>query len=1142
MTESRGGAEKARHEIAGAPTHSSHLHLVGPGPHSEDLSQAQNLHLLSSEMDMAGRLRVRYIKPVGIAVLYEIIDEFENLYRLTEANSATLNMAHLQLARNVAGDAWWAFESGSKNFRSGENPHPDWSLDGVRTAFLASGEESESEAASPASTWVVGRAIFANGKCQLNPRTRYRFSVLGALHRCGGKVLVEIDEGASGYRTLASRAIARKATGGRLRGGYDPIALEFRTPAKAERIRISVEKGPTEDGADSYLFLADPAITEITDGPSISLESEMDEIPPEAVNNAAFELVEVFLIPPAALVQDGHTRATLRLVSGIGCATRPVQLGAAPGEELATRFDRGLVHFEGMSSLSEVELGLYVDGKLSNRSMVPVADGRFTGSLSVATRHLDGLPHLIELRKRKDGARLARWAEFLPRMATSWEDLQAHARMPLAIENSPAATHHFRAFRRWVSAYESGQLKRLPPLVRLLNTLLEGIKPRRAYKTFGLPVHSHPLVSVVVPAHNKFEVTYVCLCALRFAHNIVAFEVIVVDDGSTDQTRGIADIVSGVKVVRNERALGFVGACNAGAAAATGRYLAFLNNDTEVTAGWLDELVDVFQNFGQVGLAGSKLLYPDGRLQEAGGIVWRSGNPWNVGRGENSNDPCYNYTREVDYVSGAAIMLRRKLFNELGGFSEEFSPAYFEDTDLAMKVRQSGRHVVYVPTSVVYHHEGLTAGTSINQGFKRYQEINRPKFRRKWAHAYAHHGEEGTHPEVEKDRGAAFRVLFVDYQVPLVDRDAGSYAAFQEIRLLQGLGGKVTFLSRNLAWLDRHTLALERIGVECLYAPYVRDFGEYISGHAALYDLVYVCRYQLAREVISLVRSNSSTKIAFNLADLHFLREIREAASGNPKYSAEKAAETRNVELEQAAAADLTLSYSDVEIAVLQSHLGGAVKSAKLPWVVDVPAQPLSTFADTDGALFLGSFGHPPNVSAMQFFVEQVMPKLREKFPEFKLRIAGGQLVDEIRRLESPSVEVVGYVGDLDKVFRMSRIFVAPLLAGAGIKGKVLEAAARGVPSVLSRIAAEGTGFVAGSDCLIADNADSWVTAITRLNTDEALWSKLSAQSQEAARSRFSFAVGLEAMAEALASINITGRRGSNLVYNRARPHKYGLD
>src|SRR5262249_45344136 len=150
--------------------------------------------------------------------------------------------------------------------------------------------------------------------------------------------------------------------------------------------------------------------------------------------------------------------------------------------------------------------------------------------------------------------------------------------------------------------------------------LLEGITSRKPCEPLAFPVHANPSVSVIVPVHNKFAMTHFCLSALLLAHNRTSFEVIVVDDGSSDETVDLSDVVSGIKIVRHEQAVGFVGACNAGAEAARGAFVTFLNNDTEVTAGWLDELVETFQNFEEIGLAGAKLLYPDGRLQEAGGI------------------------------------------------------------------------------------------------------------------------------------------------------------------------------------------------------------------------------------------------------------------------------------------------------------------------------------------------------------------------------------------------------------------------------------------------------------------------------------------------------------------------------------------
>jgi O-antigen biosynthesis protein len=162
------------------------------------------------------------------------------------------------------------------------------------------------------------------------------------------------------------------------------------------------------------------------------------------------------------------------------------------------------------------------------------------------------------------------------------------------------------------------------------------------------PAHEQPDVSIVIPVHNKFEVTYHCLASLLLAHNRATFEVIIVDDGSNDATVDLAEQALGTHILRHDVSQGFVHSCNAGGKLARGRYVVMLNNDTEVTLGWIDELLHVFEHFDDVGMAGAKLLYPNGTLQEAGGIVWSNGEPGNYGRNGNPHEPRYNYTRQVD--------------------------------------------------------------------------------------------------------------------------------------------------------------------------------------------------------------------------------------------------------------------------------------------------------------------------------------------------------------------------------------------------------------------------------------------------------------------------------------------------------------
>jgi cellulose synthase/poly-beta-1,6-N-acetylglucosamine synthase-like glycosyltransferase len=215
--------------------------------------------------------------------------------------------------------------------------------------------------------------------------------------------------------------------------------------------------------------------------------------------------------------------------------------------------------------------------------------------------------------------------------------------------------------------------------------------PREDFAPFALPSSDTPRVSIVIPVYNKIAYTSACLRSIAEHAGTIPFEIIIVDDGSTDATpQRLAD-VAGIRVVRNVENLGFVGSCNAGAAIAHGELLLFLNNDTRVTAGWLDALVHCLDSAPHAGLVGAKLVYPDGRLQEAGGIVFDDGSGWNYGRFDDPDHPRYAFRREADYCSGAAILLRGELFRRLGGFDTRYAPAYYEDTDLAFAVRTAGQ-------------------------------------------------------------------------------------------------------------------------------------------------------------------------------------------------------------------------------------------------------------------------------------------------------------------------------------------------------------------------------------------------------------------------------------------------------------------
>lgn len=655
----------------------------------------------------------------------------------------------------------------------------------------------------------------------------------------------------------------------------------------------------------------------------------------------------------------------------------------------------------------------------------------------------------------------------------------------------------------------------------VLHAVMQTPKGARYLPSLAFPKIDNPDVSIVIPVHNKFEVTYNCLASLILSPNKVSFEVIVVDDGSQDETLNINNLVSGITLLRNESAQGFVRSSNRGGSVARGHYIVMLNNDTEVGARWLDEMLSIFHDQQRVGMVGAKLVYPNGTLQEAGGIVWNTGDPWNYGRGANPYDPRYNYVRDVDYLSGACIMLPKPLWDELGGFDIMFAPAYFEDTDLAFRVRAKGLRTVYTPFCEIIHYEGVSSGTSTSSGMKRYQEINRPKFKKRHVPACYYNGVVGVDVELNKDRNVRYRVLVIDATTPTPDKDAGSYAAIQEMRLLQSFGCKLTFIPENMAYLGRYTEELQRMGVECVYAPFATSPLELLKARGREFDLVYITRYTVAEKYIESIREYApAARIAFNNADLHFLRELRLAIANHDQNIMSQALRTRDAELAVMRQVDLTLSYNEVEHAVILSHNLDSSQVAKCPWVVDVPEN-IPEFGHRSDIAFLGGYGHPPNVEAVETFVHEVMPLLRKRLPGVCFRIYGSNPPKSFDVLKADDVIVEGWVEDVAEVYNTCRVFVAPLKTGAGLKGKVVGALAYGVPSVISPVAAEGIGLRDGLEARIVAKSEAWVDAIAELYEDEAKWRACSEAARKFASFEYSFEQARVLMGEALAQVGI---------------------
>ncbi len=597
---------------------------------------------------------------------------------------------------------------------------------------------------------------------------------------------------------------------------------------------------------------------------------------------------------------------------------------------------------------------------------------------------------------------------------------------------------------------------------------------------------SDPAVSIIIPAHNQWSFTLRCLHSIARCSEGVPYEVVLVDNASTDRTPRFQERVENLVVVRLASNEGFVGACNAGARLAKAPNLLFLNNDVEVTKGWLLPLLDAFDKYPSCGAVGAKLVYPNGRLQEAGGIVWQDGSAWNYGRSDDPSRPGYCYVREIDYCSGAALMVRREVFSEVGGFDEAYSPGYWEDTDLCFAVRKAGKTVLFQPASVVRHYEGATSGRSESHGMKRFQVVNAATFRQKWERELA--SQCPLDPRlrfVARDRNRNPTVLVFDHYVPTPDRDAGSSFMYWLLYSLRDRGYRVIFWPDNLFCTPVYASRLQQIGVEVLYGPL--SIVDYLAAYGKYIDYAIAYRAQIALKYLPHTRDLVKAQ-AYIAVDLEHVREHRRLRTEGSDHSQIEAAlwkrESKIVRL-----SDCVGAHSPVEREILRSELG-ARDVVELP--LPVPRSELgpASFEERANLLFVGST-HPPNVDGIRHFIFRVLPRIQERLPGIELWIAG-DVCRHLRNVEAvKGIRLLGYVESLQELLNGARVFVAPLRYGAGIKGKILNAMNAGIPVVTTPVGAEGIGLEDGTSALIAEGDAEFADRVVEVYSKPVLWDRV---------------------------------------------------
>lgn len=674
----------------------------------------------------------------------------------------------------------------------------------------------------------------------------------------------------------------------------------------------------------------------------------------------------------------------------------------------------------------------------------------------------------------------------------------------------------------------------IPPLKAAMRNLLKARLEAflSSSEKLHFPQSAAPDVSILLVLYNQAELTFGCLGSIleTLGTASLTFEVIIVDNKSTDLTEALLERIDGATILRNAANLHFLKAVNHGSKVVRGRTILLLNNDAQLLPGSVASALRTLDSSPNIGAVGGRIILPDGTLQEAGSIVWQDGACSGYGRGQDPTNPDFMFQRDVDYCSGAFLLTPTAVFKELGGFDERFSPAYYEETDYCLRLWETGRRVVFDPDVAIIHYEfGSSSGAPEALAL---QASNHKIFsaqHRSWL-ARQFPASPANVLAARTARSNARRILVLEDRVPKSELGTGYPRSNRLLHELVDAGAQVTLFPMHRhpeTWLTVRNALDKRI--EVLIRAEGSQMRAYLNARRNHFDAIIVCRPHNMDVLLEAVGSErdliGSAKLVYDAEALFVTRHLQKmAAEGNSPQDVDRhGLVAREVALTRLA--DAVISVAPAEQAILEDY--GVERVYVLGHALDDKPIPTS-FEERDQILFLGAIqaDDAPNADAVRWFASDILPYIRSSLgDEFRLTVVGKNQAPTVKALDGDKIDLMGMVDDLTPALARARVLVVPSRFAAGIPLKAYQAAMLGIPMVVTNLIFEQLGWDRGSSVLVASESKAFADACVRLYTDKNLWEAVRLKALERVRRDCAPEAFTATIRKILSEIPLTRRR-----------------